>query len=119
MKDNQKEIKGVLCPYYETGLEGTLWCLKEDGVDGWDGLHPIEKGNILTVFNDHARSDIIWTDAVELELDRERQAAYLKACKYSPSLGPWGYGLPTNIHPFDWVEMFSKEKPSQLKIAAP
>jgi hypothetical protein len=116
--DNQV-IDGCLCAFYETGLEGTLWSVQQGGVDGYDGLHPIEDRHILTVFNDLARSNILWEGEVQLEQDRDKQLEYLRESKYSLRLGPWGYGLPTNIHPFDWVDMFSQKKPAQLKIITP
>lgn len=109
-------IEGVLEPFYETGLEGTLWSVHEDGKQGYEGLNPIKSGHVLTVFNDAARQDVLWQGVVDLELDSGEQSKILKANKYPGRLGPWGYGLPKNIHPYDWVEMFYEEKPARLEM---
>ena len=115
-KNQKTVIEGKLMPYYETGMEGTLWSVHEDGKDGYDGLNPLENGMLLTVFNDAARTQVLWQGTIDFEKDRAQQEALLRAQKYPPRLGPWGYGLPKNIHPYDWVNMFSQEKPARITI---
>lgn len=46
-----KTYCGVLIDWFETGLEGVVWALKEDGVEGYEGIHVIEAGDELTVFS--------------------------------------------------------------------
>ena len=110
-------IEGTLMPYYETGMEGTLWSVHEDGKDGYDGLNPLQDGQLLTVFNDAARTEVLWQGVIDLERDPQKQDELLRAQKYSTRLGPWGYGLPKNIHPYDWVNMFANEKPARVEPA--
>ena len=119
-QENKKTvIEGKLMPFYETGLEGTLWSVHEDGKEGYDGLNPLQSGHILTVFNDAARTEVLWSGVVDFEMDRQSQSDLLHAQKYSTRLGPWGYGLPRNMHPYDWVNMFAAEKPARLEFNAP
>ncbi len=119
-QENKKTvIEGKLMPFYESGLEGTLWSIHEDGKEGYDGLNPLQSGHILTVFNDAARTEVLWSGVVDFEMDRQSQSGLLHAQKYSTRLGPWGYGLPRNMHPYDWVNMFAAEKPARLEFNAP
>ena len=47
------KIIGVLEPYFETGTEGTVWSIFEDGKEGYDGLHMIEEGDHLTIYGEN------------------------------------------------------------------
>jgi hypothetical protein len=42
-------IEGVLDDWFETGLEGTVWVIQENGLSGFDGLHIINKGDHLKI----------------------------------------------------------------------
>lgn len=116
--NDSKIVEGKLEAFYETGMEGTAWILHEDGKEGYDGIVPLENGQLLTVFNDKACTDVLWQGVVDLTLDRDEQSDLLEQNKYPGRLGPWGYGLPRNIHPYDWVKMFTQERPARLEAPA-
>ncbi len=45
------KIEGVLLDYFETGTEGVLWTVLDDENVGREGLHVLEPGDRLTVFD--------------------------------------------------------------------
>lgn len=112
---SKKIIEGKLMPYYETGMEGTMWALHEDGQEGYDGLNKLENGQLLTVFNDAARTDILWQGVIDFEMDSDKQKQIFKAHKYHAGLGGWRFGVQKDIHPYDWIEMFYSEKPARIE----
>jgi hypothetical protein len=53
IKDNRmKEHEGTLFGFFETGCEGTIPALQEDGLEGYDGLRYIEPDDHLTIYKD-------------------------------------------------------------------
>src|SRR5690606_16281843 len=66
-------VDGVLTAFFETGTEGIVWSVydesmnKENGYRSYDGLHCLEKGDVLKVFNDASCKDVLWEGKVDLE----------------------------------------------------
>jgi hypothetical protein len=60
-------VDGRLEPFYETGTEGVIWAVYEDGKSGYEGLHLMEDGDHLTVWNDEGV--VIFQG--KIDLDRE------------------------------------------------
>ncbi|MBU6234418.1 MAG: hypothetical protein KGQ41_01120 [Alphaproteobacteria bacterium] len=51
LEKSGKAIYGALNPFFETGTEGVIWAIHQYGKKGYDGLHIIEAGDKLTVYN--------------------------------------------------------------------
>ena len=45
-----KKYTGTLDPFFETGTEGVIWSLIQDGKSGYDALIDIEKGDHLKIY---------------------------------------------------------------------
>ena len=101
--DRDDAIKGELELFYEQGMSHILWAVYDDkfkGADGarsYDGLCVLERGDLLTVFNDEARTDILWQGKIDFV--RETQL---------------GAGMQQNIIRKEWIDMFADERPAEL-----
>jgi hypothetical protein len=60
-----EQLNGTLLLHSETGTEGGYWALQEDDCEGYEGLHTLQTGDYLTVYNDLG-SDIVWSGYVRL-----------------------------------------------------
>lgn len=102
----QKTLKGKLELFYEQGLEGTAWAFYEDGKQGYDALHSLRKGDILTIFNKAGRK--MWKGKINFdgELQKIRSFGY-------------AYGMQKRIAMKKWIKMFKDERRAELIIASP
>lgn len=107
-------IKGKLDPFFETGTEGVIWSVYEDGKEGYDGLHCLEDGDYLMVFNPDDDS-LVWEGNVNLEYERNYRP-YPMNPKYGQQevYGFWVHGLQENVEPEDWGTWFFKSYPANL-----
>lgn len=108
-----RAIDGNLLLFWETGMGAQAWTLDEHA-GSLAGVHPIQKGDILMVFNDAARKDVIFTAVVDYDYNIER--------KHRPMLGSVQWidtigvvdGVQKDTDPQKWADMFVKEKPATL-----
>lgn len=111
-----REIHGQLFAWFETGTEGIYWAVVDDEKKGYDGLHVLENGNVLTVFNKENKKKILFQGTIALEYDRLR-----RALQYNPEyfqqcvLGYWVHGLQKDVDPEKWAHMFFDEHRAVLK----
>ena len=54
-------ITGVLDAYFETGTEGVIWSVYEDGKTGYDGLNCLHTGDHLTIYDKKDRNNTYGT----------------------------------------------------------
>lgn len=110
-----KIIEGKLLAYSEQGTEGCVWCIDEADKDGYDGLHKVESGNLLKVFTDATKSNILWQGIVALEYDRLQTGNYLNPDFILQDIfGVSVRGLQKNLSPHEWANMFFDEKFAEL-----
>ena len=144
MAEDVKPIIGHLEAFSETGTEGTHWSLYEDGKEGYDGLHAVNKGDLLRVFNDESRKTVLWEGTIDFDYDanktdlrkktRERENSGDLPAGISSIMRPgitvqWVdnigtvHGVQKGTNAEAWAEMFLNEKPAELipakKVEAP
>ena len=100
-------LKGRCYFFSETGTEGGYWAFQEDGCDprSYDGLHILENGDRLTVFNPRNRKQKIWSGVISLK-------------EYSPFAQAvfwhWIHADQKGIRREKWAQFFFKEYPAEL-----
>lgn len=119
-------IDGVLEAFAETGTEGIIWSIYDekhntaDGKRQYSGLNSIKNGDILTVFNDKARKDVLWEGKVKLEFETQKQAALFNPnYKQQAVFGFWVHGLQEGMDAKQWAKMFFDEKPARVTRKSP
>jgi hypothetical protein len=107
-------LKGKLEIFFEQGMEHNAWTFYEDGQQGYDGLHVIEKGDVLRVFNDAARKELLWQGTIDFEYDSHKQKrAMIGEVQWLDNVGTV-HGIQKGVDANEWGEMFRQEKPAVL-----
>ncbi len=108
-------VSGRLEPFSETGTEGVVWSVYEDGKSGYDGLHCLSDGDYLTVFDPKDSEKVIWEGNIDLEWDRNRQQ-YPMNPKYSQQeiAGVWVHGIQRGVDPSEWGKWFFEAYPAKM-----
>jgi len=95
-------VTGRCEAFCETGTEGIIWSVYEDGKTGYDGLNPLHEGDFLKIFNDAARTEVAWEGEIKL--------------KYPPATR-FNRGIQRGVNEKEWAELFFKERPATVILA--
>ncbi|MDP2207096.1 MAG: hypothetical protein Q8K65_12415 [Alphaproteobacteria bacterium] len=107
-------LKGRLEIFSEQGSEGSHWSFYEDGKTGYDGLHALEKGDVLRIFNDAARTELLWQGEVDFDHNSEKQhRPLIGEVQWLDKVGTV-HGLQKGVDKDVWADMFLAEKPAVL-----
>lgn len=114
---SQDALVGRLEAFTEPGDSVTFWAFREQNRFGEDGaLHPLRKGDLLTVFNDASRTDEAWHGEIDLDFkacrEQNPRATHITAQRVSGH--GTVHGVQKDVNPKDWGDMFSAEKPALL-----
>lgn len=96
---------GKLEAYFETGTEGVIWSVYEDGKEGYEGLNCLQDGDYIKVFD--PQEQVVFDGEVKLEWERN-----YRPYPRNPHLGQqevggfWVHGLQENIDPQTWSTWF-------------
>jgi hypothetical protein len=61
-----KRVEGLCEIFFEQGMEGVAWSVQEPHLPGYDGLHLLENGDNITIFN--KTNDVFWTGIIDLRM---------------------------------------------------
>jgi hypothetical protein len=108
-------IKGKLEPFFETGTEGIIWSVYEDGREGYDGLNCLADGDYLTVFDPADPTKVIWEGTIDFEWERNyRQYPMNPQYGQQEVGGFWVHGLQSDVTPAEWGHWFFKAYPAEM-----
>lgn len=113
---NMRILKGRLEAFSEQGSEGTHWSFHEDGKQGYDGLRPLEAGDVLRIFNDAARRDEILKVVVDFDYESHKKPLPLAPQITLQRLDAIGtvHGVQKGVDADFWASLFIAEKPALL-----
>jgi len=108
-------VKGVLDRFFETGTEGIVWSVYEDGMTGYDGLNCLSTGDHLTIFDPDNRDNIVWYGNIDLEYETNTRPIPTNP-QYSKQAvaGMWVNGLQRGVGADEWNTWFAKAYPCEL-----
>jgi hypothetical protein len=98
----------------ETDLEGAVWILQEEGKTDYDGIHLIEAGDHLTVYDDNGA--VVFDG--EIAPDREIGKAERPGSRgfYQPATSSfWIHWTQKDWQPDDWADLFTRDKDKRLR----
>jgi hypothetical protein len=100
-------IHGILHGHIENTTEGVVWAVYQDGMSGYDGLHCLEKGDHLQVYDEDG----------EVRFDGFIEPNYTKGWREYPrnpghgkpcALGMWVQWTQMAWEPDDWARLFMR-----------
>lgn len=112
-----KKYIGVLEGWFETGTEGTVWVLQEDGKTGYDGMRVLRRGDHLKIFGENG--EVLFDDLIIPDMTAGLTASPLNPEYKQPSaLGFWIHWTQRGWLPDDWAKLFLREVFKQKPLRA-
>lgn len=108
-------LKGKLTAFSDAATEGIYWSFLEDGKTGYDALHVLEKGDVLSIFNKRSSKKEIWKGRINLDYKKNRTRFFGGVVQRIS--GCTAHGIQKGIAPKQWAKMFFEEKPAQLILS--
>ena len=107
-------IHGVLEDFSETGTEGLVWSVLEDGERDYAGIHTIEEGDHLTICD--GLGNRVW--AGKIDCDREigwRRYPLNPVLGQPCALGYWIHWTQHGFKPDDWARFFVRPRADRMR----
>lgn len=114
MLDRVRKI-GVLEGWFETGTEGVIWTLYEDGKKGYEGMHCLEDGDHLTVWEVATGRQVFkgmvkFDNKIGERLYTDFYPDAVKGLRQQCALGYWVHGIQEGFDPDSWARLFFRPK---------
>ena len=108
------KYRGVVDWFAETGTEGAIWVLEEDGKTGYEALVLIEEGDRLKIFAEDG--SVLFVGVIKPDY-KIGWTEYPKNPGYGqPSaLGYWIHWTQTGWKPDDWAKLFIRDNSNYLR----
>lgn len=103
-----KEYNGRLAGYFETGLEGMVWALEQDGVEGDAGLLFIEEGDEITIYS--SGGEQVYSGVIKPDKLRGQRRRPSSTCMQPQALGVWIHWAQESFEPDEWASYFMSNK---------
>lgn len=100
--------QGTIFAWFETGLEGFVWALQEDGKEGYDGLVVLERGDYAVITA--PSGDVVFDGIIEPDTQTGWTPRYPGASHGQPVAGGmWIHWTQKGWQPEAWMELFRNE----------
>ena len=103
-----KVYEGILFPFFETGTEGLVWALQQDGVCGYEGLVCLGEDDLVTIRS--AKGEVLFEGAIKKDYATGAIPRYEGATHTQvTALGYWVHWSQAGFAPDDWAKLFLDE----------
>ena len=107
-------IKGTLNTYFETGMEGVRWAMKEDDLEGYDALNVLDEGQRLVVYDN--AGDVYWRGDIKKDLTTNLTDETFYPYPRQVANGLIIHWLQKDVNPEKWANMFFDEMRAELHL---
>jgi hypothetical protein len=112
-----KAMNGNLSAWFETGTEGLIWIMEEDGHQGYASMRFPAKGDYLKVTAPNG--NVLFDGIVDPDYDAGKKGRYPGDPSGQPTaLGYWIHWTQRGWTPDDWAKLFLDEKNRAVLIKA-
>lgn len=108
LEQDGRTIYGALEAFAETGTEGVLWAVHEYGAAGYDGLHILKDGDMLTIYSAVRDGAVAWEGTLDLKAVPPQEAEL-----------PGMDTAPEGIDRREWLNMALNSQPVIVQRPAP
>lgn len=120
------KLTGHMTYYADQGVEAVVPAFHDESKTGWDGFTTFDDGDLLTVFNDAAHTNVVWQGVIEMDfsVNKKPNPVYAAAgltvlTQHAPPFLTMN-GIPKGIAPDLWGRILADEKPATLvKVLKP
>lgn len=112
----RKLVNGRLDPFFETGTEGVMWSVSDEASPGYNGLHVLHDGDLLTIYADDGST--LWAGTIAYEYDRLAQPLPNNN-KHQAIFNHWVHGLQSDLEPETWARYFFDHRRATVSLLNP
>lgn len=101
-------FKGAIFAFFETGTEGLLWALQQDGVCGYEGLICLGEGDLVSIHS--PEGEILFEGVIKQDYQTGAIPRYEgDPCSQVTALGYWVHWSQEGWAPDSWAKLFVDE----------
>jgi len=98
---------GALKPFRETGIEGVIWTIYEYGKIGYEGLHCLEDGDLITVYSRVSSGESDWSGELQFSPPSPAAVELKKSRGYSECTIRQAYHTSSQ----EWLALSHQKRP--------
>lgn len=100
--------EGVIFPFFETGTEGLLWALQQNGACGYEGLVCLGEGDLVTIHS--PQGELLFEGLIKKDHQTGAIPRYEgDPCSQVTALGYWAHWSQEGWAPDSWAKLFVDE----------
>jgi len=109
-----KTISGELYGFFETGTEGTIWTVIQDGLQGYESIVDIKENDHLKIYDG---DDILFDGVINPDYNVGWTEYPLNPGHGQPAaLGYWIHWTQAGFQPDDWAAFFFRKSPLRAEL---